>query len=345
MKNKLAILLLTLLSRLALGQGGTKDVVICNGTTVKLKAQSTGANGYEWRKDNSIIPGFSGAELVVAEEGKYSALAFNNEGCVSDLSVTIIVEFRKPVAANDYVKGLRNIRTQINALENDEASCAELDPATLSIKTPPGKGSVSVVNGQFVYEPSADLANQDEFKYTVKDRSGQESNLATVSLDFAAALPVTLSDFKALKQESTTLLTWTTTSESNSEKFVVERSTDGKIWNAIGSVAASGTSSGDQQYDHTDALPESGTNYYRLRMIDLDGTYAVSRIRSVHFPEFSWANLFPNPVSHTLHISIRNKNVRKLRLIDPTGKVLFRSAVKEKEMELNMQPYSVLCTS
>ena len=331
---------LMLVSRLAFGQGGTKEVVICNGTNVRLKAQSVGATGYEWHKDGSIVPGFAGAELVVSEEGNYTALALNMDGCVSDLSVTVIVEFRKPVAVNDYVKGVRNTPVTVDALHNDEASCTDLDPQTIVIKTQPLNGSVTLSNGQFTYKPDTDFSGQDEFKYTVNDKSSQESNTATVTVDYSGALPVSLRDFTALKQESTTLLSWITTSENNSDHFVIERSVDGKNWISIGKVTAFGSPSQEQKYNTTDNLPESGVNYYRLKMVDLDGSFSYSQIRSVHFPEFAWAKMYPNPVSHNLHISIRNKQVRKLRLIDTSGKILYRSNVDSPEMELNMQPYS-----
>lgn len=329
-----------LISRLAFGQGGTKEVVICNGTNVRLKAQSVGATGYEWHRDGSIIPGFSGAELVVSEEGNYTALALNTDGCVSDLSVTVIIEFRKPVAVNDYVKGSRNTLVTIDALHNDEASCTALDPQTIVIKTQPLNGSVTIWNGQFTYKPDTDFSGQDEFKYIVSDKSSQESNVATVTVDYSGALPVSLTEFTALKQESTTLLSWVTTSENNSDHFVIERSVDGKSWTSIAEVEAAGSSNQEQKYKTTDNLPESGINYYRLKMVDSDGSFAYSQIRSVHFPEFAWAAIYPNPVSHSLHISIRNKQVRKLRLIDTAGKILFRSDVSNTEMELNMQPYS-----
>ncbi|HEV7380394.1 MAG TPA: Ig-like domain-containing protein [Dyadobacter sp.] len=340
MKNIILLTVLLFLSRLAFGQGGKKEVFICNGTNIRIKATSTGANGFEWRRNNQIIPGFSGSELLTSEEGSYTAVALNIDGCASDQSVIIALEFRKPVAVNDYIKGTRNTVAYISPLENDATSCAELDPATIVVKTTPGKGSVSIVDGQFVYQPLTDFSDVAEFKYTVRDKTGQESNIATVTVDYSGALPVVLTNFKAVKQESTTLLSWVTTSESNSEKFAIERSTDGKNWTGIAYVDAKGNSSENQDYAYTDNSPESGINYYRLKMIDLDGSLAYSIIRSVHFPEFSWATLYPNPVSHTLHISIRNKEVKKLRLINPTGQVLLRSDVSSKEMDLNMQPYS-----
>jgi hypothetical protein len=340
MKNISTFMMLFFLSHLAFGQGGTREVLICNGSNVRLKALSVGATGYEWHKDGSIIPGFAGAELVVNEEGHYTALALNADGCVSDLSVVVIIEFRKPVAVNDYVKGVRNLPAVVDALYNDEASCTDLDPLTILINTEPSHGSVNIINGQFSYNPGKDFSAEDTFTYTVRDKNGQESNVATVTVDYSGALPVSLTEFTALKQETTTLLSWITTSENNSDHFVIERSIDGKSWISITKVGATGSSTQEQKYQTTDNLPESGINYYRLKMVDHDNSFSYSQVRSVHFPEFSWANVYPNPVRHSLNIKIRNKKVRKLRLIDSSGKILLQSDVRSADMELNMQPYT-----
>ncbi|TDE17559.1 T9SS type A sorting domain-containing protein [Dyadobacter psychrotolerans] len=340
MKNIATVMFLLLLSRLAFGQGGTKEVVICNGTNVRLKAASTGANGFEWRKDGQIIPGFSGSELLISEEGNYAAVALNIDGCASDQSVVIILEFRRPLAVNDFYRGQKNVELTINTLDNDQSTCAEFDPNTLNIKSSPNFGNVIIQNGKFLYTPPTGFTAEAKFQYSVKDKNGLESNVATVTLDYTAPLPVTLTAFNAEKKESVSLLTWTTSEELRSDRFEIQRSTDSKSWASIGNIAARANGAQKQNYDFTDELPESGINYYRLKMIDSDGTLAFSQIRSVHFPEFSWAKLYPNPVSHTLHISIRNKQAKKLRLINLAGQVLYRTNILSKDMDLNMQPYA-----
>ena len=340
MKNLILINWLYFLSHLAFGQGGTKEVIICNGTNVRLKASSVGAYGYEWRKDLQVIPGFSGDELLISEEGNYAAVALNAEGCVSNQSVVIILEFRKPVAVNDFFSGKRNSTILVNALQNDQTTCAEFDPATLKLESTPAHGSVTIQNGIFQYVPEVDFDKIDTFRYSVSDKNGQSSNTASVEVNLSTPLPVTLISFEAVKKESTSLLTWTTTSETNSEKFVIQRSTDAKTWIDIGSLATSGGEFLKRGYDFTDSLPESGVNYYRLKMVDLDASFAFSQIKSVNFPEFSWAKLYPNPVSHILHISIRNSKVRKMRLINLSGQVVYNAAVRLKEIDLDMHGYA-----
>jgi hypothetical protein len=93
------------------------------------------------------------------------------------------------------------------------------------------------------------------------------------------ALPVTLIAFKASQQEQSVLLQWATSSEVNASIFEIERSFSGKDWNSIGRVNATGEESTHQEYAFNDASPSSGSNLYRLKMVDIDGTYAWSSIR------------------------------------------------------------------
>jgi hypothetical protein len=335
----LTLITILFLTRLAFGQGGTREVVICNGSSVRIKAESASSIGFEWRRNGQTIPGVSGNELVVNEEGNYSVFALNADGCISDQSVLVILEFRRPVAVDDFFSGKSNITLLLDVMKNDQPVCTPLDATTLTIKTLPANGILKKENEQYIYTPNTDFKGQDFFTYSVKDNSGQESNTARVTVDLSTPLPVTLAAFNAVRQEAVALLTWSTTSEINSELFEIQRSTDAKNWTLIRTVRASGNAANTQYYRHTDELPESGTNYYRLKMIDFDQSFAFSQIRSVHFPEFSWARLFPNPVSHTLQINIRNKMVRKLRLIDLSGRVLHDIKIQSSELQLDMRPY------
>ncbi|NJN35007.1 MAG: T9SS C-terminal target domain-containing protein, partial [Saprospiraceae bacterium] len=62
-----------------------------------------------------------------------------------------------------------------------------------------------------------------------------------------------------------------TASERNGSHFDVQRSKDGKTFTTIGQVKAVGNSLTLQRYEFSDENPLSGTNYYRLNAVDLDG--------------------------------------------------------------------------
>lgn len=111
-----------------------------------------------------------------------------------------------------------------------------------------------------------------------------------------ALLPVTLTTFTATARQKSTLLNWQTASETGNYYFAVERSADGQTFTAIGEVAGAGTSQTVQEYTFTDNTPQPGTNFYRLRQVDFDGTATLSEVRAVAFAIDNLLRVYPNPV-------------------------------------------------
>jgi hypothetical protein len=95
-------------------------------------------------------------------------------------------------------------------------------------------------------------------------------------LTWDGPLPVVLTSFQAQLSQTGITINWQTAAETNSERFDVQRSTDLVSYEAIGSLSAAKTSESTQVYEITDKTPIEGFNYYRLKMIDLDGTFAYS---------------------------------------------------------------------
>ncbi|OUJ75953.1 T9SS type A sorting domain-containing protein [Hymenobacter crusticola] len=94
-------------------------------------------------------------------------------------------------------------------------------------------------------------------------------------------LPVELSAFSARRLGTAVVCRWTTASEKNSAKFIIERSADGRDFQAIGTVAAAGTSTAMHTYSFTDQQPLAGVAYYRLRQVDEDATESFSPVVTV----------------------------------------------------------------
>ncbi|MBO9613373.1 MAG: T9SS type A sorting domain-containing protein [Dyadobacter sp.] len=135
-------------------------------------------------------------------------------------------------------------------------------------------------------------------------------------------LPVTLTRFAAVAEGKTALLSWATTEETNSDRFEVERSADGKKWAMIGSVASTGESKVLVNYTYTDNAPLSGENLYRLKMVDKDDTYAYSAIRNVQI-KGETVRPYPNPVSDKLRID-SYANVKEVSVKNISGQNLMR---------------------
>ena len=115
----------------------------------------------------------------------------------------------------------------------------------------------------------------------------------------ATPLPVELSAFTATAEGSSAVrLAWATASEKNSAAFEVERSPNGREFSGLGTVAAAGSSNAPRSYGFVDAkLPGAALLYYRLKLVDADGSFSYSPVRSVAQGGKAGAGLalFPNP--------------------------------------------------
>ncbi len=148
------------------------------------------------------------------------------------------------------------------------------------------------------------------------------------------SLPLKMGDFTAVKKSAGIQLDWETLSEENTSHFDVERSTDGIHFSYIGKVNAAGNSSDKLAYTFTDVNPASGTNFYRLKMADLDGTSSLSRVIAVKSGiNLLTIELFPNPANEVLQVQIpaARKEAVSLFITDALGKNLYSRSIQLTE--------------
>ncbi|MFD1468483.1 T9SS type A sorting domain-containing protein [Hymenobacter caeli] len=135
------------------------------------------------------------------------------------------------------------------------------------------------------------------------------SGLPTIILP----LPVVLTAFAGHRTATGADLNWATASEHNSSLFVVERraGTTGEF-QAVGQVAAAGTSTAPIRYQYADASAASLTAsvlYYRLRQVDIDGTTAYSPVVALAAGALAQAagslQVYPNPAPASAAVSLR----------------------------------------
>ncbi len=144
--------------------------------------------------------------------------------------------------------------------------------------------------------------------------------------DPRAPLPVTLQDFNVHTEGQTAQLAWRTTSEINSERFDIERSHTGRDWHKIGNISTKDAGIENTDYTFTDTEPGSNLVYYRLKMVDTDGTFAYSKIESVKFSD-AGIIVYPNPVEggKQLQLLLNNSEVEKIFIYDLSGKSVYEA--------------------
>lgn len=143
-------------------------------------------------------------------------------------------------------------------------------------------------------------------------------------------LPVTLISFEAQKSGTReALIRWVTAREINVSHFEVQRSTNGSQWINIGKVSAQGNSIQGKEYSFTDREPRPVTNYYRLRIVDTNDTYAFTRIESLTFDENLRQErilIYPNPTASekiTMLLLLPSAVAYRAEISDATGRVLY----------------------
>ncbi|MEP6674480.1 MAG: T9SS type A sorting domain-containing protein [Ferruginibacter sp.] len=153
------------------------------------------------------------------------------------------------------------------------------------------------------------------------------------SLNGQTVLPLSLSDFTAEKNNGNIKLNWQTSQEQNTSHFIIEKSSDGTHFYFLKEVAAAGNSNVLHSYTATDPSPLYGTNFYRIKMLDLDGKYSYSKIVAVKMDDKNTGlSIFPNPVNKELQVQIASPSKEKaiLRILDIAGRVL-----QEQKIQLN----------
>lgn len=143
-------------------------------------------------------------------------------------------------------------------------------------------------------------------------------------------LPVDLASFSVSERNGTHILLWKTANESNNQRFDIERSSNAKAFETIGTVDGAGNSNSVRAYQFTDASPLAGINYYRLKQIDTDGKFEYSRMIQIENELQPVVALAPNPVSEQANISIITylSQTVQYRILDHTGRVMQQKSTR-----------------
>lgn len=149
-------------------------------------------------------------------------------------------------------------------------------------------------------------------------------------------LPLTLINFNIRQKGDAIELLWVATNENSFAGYELQRSHDGFSFDSIGFVLSSGGTS-DVHYQWADQKPLPSLNFYRLKMINHNGTFTYSSVRSVNQKSLHAFSVFPNPVTGQqvqLRIASIPKGNYQLVIYDCAG-------IRMKEIDIRVESETV----
>lgn len=150
-------------------------------------------------------------------------------------------------------------------------------------------------------------------------------------------LPVKLQAFTAKATKCVIQLQWNTTMETDFSHFEVERSSDGRKFTSIKTVSGYGSS---YYYSFTDENPLPGNNLYRLKMIDNDESFEVSRIiEGKNDCETNKVTVFPNPATEQFTIQGLAQGNRVSIYNSSGARILSEKSKTGENIQVNLKNY------
>lgn len=131
------------------------------------------------------------------------------------------------------------------------------------------------------------------------------ASLSSVVL-VTSVLPVTFTNFTGVIKDNKAVLTWSTSHEENNSYFVIERSVNGRNYDSVGHVQAG--SSASNTYSFTEANTNA-TSYYRLKQVDISGSYIYSAVITVKNTGSSNREMtvYPTQATSTIQYVVSNE--------------------------------------
>ena len=190
---------------------------------------------------------------------------------------------------------------------------------------------ITLVSGQYV-------AGGDNYFRIIHDNVGYADWKIPYKIQPISKLvvPVTLLSLRADQKGKDVRVKWSTASEINNDKFIIERSFNNRDWSSIGEVKGSGTTTDETSYWFDDMDPNLGKNFYRLNQIDFDGGNEQSYTVQCNFNlgDPTSVVFFPNPVENQLNFQVRNLNEAfDLEIFNSLGQVVFSQSYSSSAEE------------
>lgn len=284
---------------------------------------ANGGSTWNWRGFDPDNASFADA----VADGDFWRWEFTVIGESVDLSALDIRVDRSGTGPDDFeIQAVVNSGTPISILTYDfNDGTAGVDFTNVDLSGIPILNTGDVV--VFTLAAFNSESSSGTFDLETVDFNGNDSR--SLRLYGNAVLPIQLTYFNAKIINNHVQLEWRTETELNNDYVQIERSANGKSFKAIEKVKGAGTTLEPQMYTYLDEQPLKGTNYYRLKQVDLDGTFEYHNTVVVRMDDDKIAELFPTFVRDQL--TIQTDTQADVRILNEAGQVMRMFSVNGQE--------------
>lgn len=168
-------------------------------------------------------------------------------------------------------------------------------------------------NGQVVCQDlDIIIANCDESTLVNIDVAGSDTACTIANFDGplnafgngGGALAVEFAYFEGYQSKNEIVIEWITETESSNDYFEIEHGNDGRTFKYVEKIDGAGTSLDANVYKYVHRFPTNGLNYYRLKMVEFDGTITYSKVITLEIESEVIINIFPTTVDTELNVKL-----------------------------------------
>jgi hypothetical protein len=156
-----------------------------------------------------------------------------------------------------------------------------------------------------------------------------------IAIGSSSALPVKLLAFSGMKQADGVQLKWQVSEEISLDRYEIEKSKDGAKFGFVGAVNAANMTYA-KSYSWLDKTPNAPVNFFRLKMINLDGSFSYSDIIKIDFGTKKNISVYPNPVvdgTVQLHLNGLPKGNYQLSVINKAGQQISTTVISHSGVD------------
>jgi hypothetical protein len=189
-----------------------------------------------------------------------------------------------------------------------------------------------VIRAPFGYYKTFELKVKGHPLSELSREIGNKDNIIVDTLwpNMVSLLPIKLKSFNSAYKNNSVILNWQSMYENNFDFYQLEKSIDANQFTTVATIKGKSINGNAADYSFTDASIVKDKQYYRLKMVNRDGSFNYSQVITSSSKSSLEISLYPNPVNNLLVVTHQQlSETVTLQIFNQEGK-LVKSATTQK---------------